>query len=103
MQVRPGASPADTLEAYQRAMGYRERALKGEDFFALSSEEVHRVQPDAPKNEYEGELNCFTAFDMVYPFEEGAYALKEGEISRCAAVSDTISSSSLTRWSCMAG
>ena len=81
VQVRPGASPADTLEAYQRAMGYRERALKGEDFFALSSEEVHRVQPDAPKNEYEGELNCFTAFDMVYPFEEGAYALKEGEIS----------------------
>lgn len=82
VMVRPNAAPADTLAALERARSYRDRALAGEDFFALASEEVHRVNPNAKTSEYEGELNCFSAFDMVYPFEEAVYGLQVGEVSQ---------------------
>lgn len=81
IMVSPDASPEDTLKAYKRIMGLRDRIMGGEDFFAVSSEEVHRQQPEAPARPNEGDLGYFTAFDMVYPFENAAYALKVGEVS----------------------
>jgi len=81
IMVSPDASPEDTLKAYKRIMGLRNRIMGGEDFFAVSSEEVHRQQPEAPTRPNEGDLGYFTAFDMVYPFENAAYALKVGEVS----------------------
>lgn len=81
IMVSPDASPEDTLKAYKRIMGLRDRIMGGEDFFAVSSEEVHRQQPEAPTRPNEGDLGYFTAFDMVYPFENAAYALKVGEVS----------------------
>lgn len=81
IMVSPDASPEDTLKAYKRIMGLRDRIVGGEDFFAVSSEEVHRQQPEAPTRPNEGDLGYFTAFDMVYPFENAAYALKVGEVS----------------------
>lgn len=84
------ALPADTLEAYNKAMKARERAIKGEDFGALAvelsedpsardMEEIPGVRRAYTGNR--GELGYFTAFDMVYPFETGAYNTAEGEIS----------------------
>ena len=81
IMVSPDASPEDTLKAYKHIMALRDRLMAGEDFFAVSSEEVHRTQPDAPIRPNEGDLGYFTAFDMVYPFENAAYALKVGEVS----------------------
>lgn len=81
IMVSPDATPEDTLKAYKRIMGLRDRIMGGEDFFAVSSEEVHRQQPEAPTRPNEGDLGYFTAFDMVYPFENAAYALKVGEVS----------------------
>lgn len=81
IMVSPDASPEDTLKAYKRIMSLRDRIMGGEDFFAVSSEEVHRQQPEAPTRPNEGDLGYFTAFDMVYPFENAAYALKVGEVS----------------------
>lgn len=81
IMVSPDASPEDTLKAYKHIMGLRDRIMGGEDFFAVSSEEVHRQQPEAPTRPNEGDLGYFTAFDMVYPFENAAYALKVGEVS----------------------
>ena len=81
IMVSPDATPEDTLKAYKRIMGLRDRIVGGEDFFAVSSEEVHRQQPEAPTRPNEGDLGYFTAFDMVYPFENAAYALKVGEVS----------------------
>lgn len=81
VMLPPDASPEDTLNAYKRIMGLRDRIMAGEDFFAVSSEEVRRLQPDAPVRPNEGDLGYFTAFDMVYPFENAAYALKVGEVS----------------------
>lgn len=83
------ALPSDTLKAYNRAMDIRNKALKGEDFGELAvlysqDPSAHGVKatektPARPGNR--GDLGYFTVFDMVYPFETGAYNLKEGEIS----------------------
>ena len=82
VRLAPDATPADTLEAYQRICALRERIMKGEDFYAVAREEVMRVNPNAQPRPNEGDLGYFTAFDMVYPFENAAYALEVGEISQ---------------------
>ena len=79
--VRPDAAPEDTLKAYNHAIELRERALGGEDFYALATEELHAFNPQARTRPNEGDLGYFTVFEMVYPFESAAYALKVGEIS----------------------
>lgn len=81
VKVSLDASPADTLEAYNRIMDYRNRILGGEDFATVATEEVRRLNPRAPFKPNEGELSYFSAFQMVYPFETAAYALQPGEIS----------------------
>ena len=77
------AVPADTLAAYKKAMSIRERALKGEDFNALAAELSE--DPSARDNKAykgnKGELGYFSVFDMVYPFETGAYNTEVGSIS----------------------
>ncbi|MCQ2322624.1 MAG: peptidylprolyl isomerase [Bacteroidales bacterium] len=84
------AVPADTLKAYQKAMKIRERIMKGEDFNAVAREVSEdpsaRDMKEIPGKRRaikgnSGELGYFSAFDMVYPFESGAYNTKEGEVS----------------------
>lgn len=84
------AVPADTLKAYNKAMKIRERIMKGEDFndvaVEVSDDPSARDHKEIPGKQraYKGNrgyLGYFTAFDMVYPFETGAYNTKEGEIS----------------------
>ena len=82
VHVRQDAAPEDTLAALQRIQELRRRVMDGEDFFAVASEEVHRVNPKAPNRPNEGELGYFTSFDMVYPFENAAYGLQVGEVSQ---------------------
>ena len=84
------ALPSDTLKAYNKAMDIRKKALaKDADFGALADQysddpsargmKATEQTPARPGNH--GDLGYFTVFDMVYPFETGAYSLKEGEIS----------------------
>ena len=84
------ALPSDTLRAYNKAMDIRKKALaKGADFGKLADQysddpsakgwEASDQRPASPGNH--GDLGYFTVFDMVYPFETGAYNTKEGEIS----------------------
>ena len=84
------ALPSDTLKAYNKAMEIRKKALaKDADFGALADQysddpsargmKATDQTPARPGNH--GDLGYFTVFDMVYPFETGAYSLKEGEIS----------------------
>ena len=83
------ALPTDTLKAYNKALDIRKRALKGEDFAALAdaysqdpSARDRKASENAPARPgNHGDLGYFTVFDMVYPFETGAYNTKEGEIS----------------------
>lgn len=85
------ALPADTIEAYNHALQLALRAHNGEDFYALAQEETRaqRLNSKDPEvraraqetNPYEGDLGCFTVFDMIYSFESAAYALQPGEVS----------------------
>ena len=83
------ALPADTLRAYNKAMDIRKKALKGEDFAQLADQysddpsakgmPASEQGPARPGNH--GDLGYFTVFNMVYPFETGAYNTEEGDIS----------------------
>ena len=80
--VPDGASPADTLEAYKKALTLYSRVTGGEDFFAVAADNFRAVNPGVQPRPNEGDLGYFSVFDMVYPFENAAYALKVGEVSR---------------------
>ncbi len=74
------ASPADTLKAYNLIKAYRKTIKTPEDFKKLAGEKSE--DPSAKENQ--GYLGYFTAFKMVYPFENAAYTTKVGEISQPA-------------------
>lgn len=81
------AVPADTLKAYNRAMEIRKRIINGENFGDVAedtSDDISVSDTTVNGRFYKGnrgELGYFTVFDMVYPFETGAYNTKEGQIS----------------------
>lgn len=90
IRVDKYASPQDTLEAYNKIMEIRKRIVdNGEDFNDVAEEvsedpsardmPARGFQP--PRKGNRGDIGYFTVFDMVLPFEDGAYALKEGEVS----------------------
>ncbi|MBN2745812.1 MAG: peptidylprolyl isomerase [Bacteroidales bacterium] len=75
--------------AYNSLLEIRKKAMKGEDFAALAKE--HSDDPSARDRAADrnyparkgngGDLGYFTAFYMVYPFENAAYNTPVGEIS----------------------
>ncbi len=70
-------SPEDTAMAYEKIMLIRDRILGGESF-----ENVARAtSDDASAKQNGGNLNYFTVFSMVYPFEATAYNTPVGELS----------------------
>lgn len=81
LYLPPDASAEDSAKTYNRIMELRNRIMNGEDFFAVSAEVVREQNPGAQVRQYEGDLGYFTAFDMVYPFENAAYSLQIGEVS----------------------
>lgn len=87
IKVDRNASPADTLAAYKKIMAIRKRALKGEDFGKLAEENSDdlsardRTVENRNIKGNKGDLGYFTVFDMVYPFETGAYSTPVGEVS----------------------
>jgi peptidyl-prolyl cis-trans isomerase SurA len=71
-------SPEDTVEAYNRIQEIRDRIIAGEPF-----EDVARETSDDPSAMSNGgNLGWFTAFRMVYDFENASYNIPVGEISR---------------------
>ncbi len=79
VKVSETAFPKDTLIAYNKIMAIRARILKGEDFNKVAAEKG--VSDDPSSKENGGDLGYFTALQMVYQFENAAYATKVGEIS----------------------
>lgn len=85
IKMKANPSPADTLRAYNKTMEVYRKAVAGEDFFALANQvmdETSMAGLRRQRNPREGDLGCFTVFDMVYPFETAAYSLQPGQISR---------------------
>ena len=75
--IRAESETTDTLDAYRRTLELRERALRGEDFSDLA----RRFSEDPSARQNGGDLGYFTAFNMVYPFENAAYGTPVGGIS----------------------
>lgn len=89
IQVGPNAMPSDTLAAYNKAMNARKRILNGALFEQVAmevSEDPSARDRQSPRNNRtipgnKGDLGYFSVFDMVYPFETGAYNTMVGEVS----------------------
>jgi peptidyl-prolyl cis-trans isomerase SurA len=79
VKLDPNASSKDTLVAYNRLLGLRARIEKGEDFASVAKSKLGSEDPSVVNNG--GDLGYFTAFQMVYPFEEKAYTTTVGSIS----------------------
>lgn len=77
------ALPSDTLVAYNKIKNLHERALNGEDFETLIIE--NSEEPNVKS--YKGRLGYFTAFSLVYPFENEAYNTPVGSISNIVRTS----------------
>ncbi len=68
--------PKDSFRIYNRLMKIRERLVSGESFHDVVDDESRN-----PDNKIGSDLGWFTAFRMVYPFEEAAYNTPVGEVT----------------------
>jgi len=74
----PDASPADTADAWRKAMKIRERIRLGEPF-----ESVARGASDDPSASFNGgNLGYITAFQTPMSFENAIYAMNPGALSK---------------------
>lgn len=76
--VDENASAEDTLKAYKKMEYISKRAIAGENFDDLAVQ----FSEDPSAKENKGDLSYFTAFRMVYPFENAAYKTPKGKISK---------------------
>lgn len=76
--VDEGASPQDTLKAYNKVLDIKKRLDAGEDFVKVAQQ----FSEDPSVKENNGDLGYFSAFRMVYPFENAAYKTKVGQVSK---------------------
>jgi len=70
-------SPEDTLAAYEKILEIRNRIMSGEVFDVVA----RATSEDASVHQNGGDLNYFTVFSMVYPFEKVAYNTPAGQLS----------------------
>ena len=75
--VTPDALPEDTVKAYNKILEIYEKAKSGQDFEDLAAE--FSEDPSAKSNK--GRLGYFSAFQMVFAFEEAAYNTPVDSIS----------------------
>jgi len=79
VRIKGNSLPEDTLKAYNKIMALRKRIIGGESFEKVASGKGGSEDPSVSQNK--GDLGYFTAFQMVYPFEDAAYNTKVGEVS----------------------
>ncbi|GHT08228.1 peptidyl-prolyl cis-trans isomerase [Bacteroidia bacterium] len=72
--------PADTLEAYKKAVQIRNRALKGENFEKLAKEFSDDTR--SKENARAGYLGCFPGLTLNIALEEAAFTTPIGQIGR---------------------
>lgn len=89
IKIDEDALPKDTLIAYNKIVSIRDKAIKGEDFGKLAVQysddpsakgmPAGNGRPEMKGNQ--GDLDYFSVFMMVYPFENAAYNTEVGKIS----------------------
>jgi len=78
IKVAENASPKDSLAAYKKIQAVYQRLQKGEDFNTLAQS----VSEDPSAAENQGDLGYFSAFRMIYPFEQTAFTTAPGQFSQ---------------------
>lgn len=78
IMIPQGATPADTLKAWNSIQSVLKRLKKNEDFSKVAKE----VSEDPSAVENSGHLGYISAFRTVYPFETMAYNTPVGSISK---------------------
>jgi peptidyl-prolyl cis-trans isomerase SurA len=78
ISLKPDATPADTLKAFNKITEIRNRVIAGEDFAKLAEE----LSDDPSAKANKGDLGYFTALQMVYAFENAAYTTPVGQVSK---------------------
>lgn len=71
------AEPKDTLVAYNKVMGLRNRILAGESFDTVAK---YNSQDPSSKTNF-GDIGYLSVFNTVYAYENAMYSLKVGELS----------------------
>ena len=71
-------SPADTAAAWGKALALKERIASGEDFASIARSRGGSDDPSVKDNG--GDLGWFSAFMMVYPFEDACFKANEGDV-----------------------
>jgi len=77
ISIEDASNPEDTLKAYNKIMQIREEILNGLGF----GEAAYNYSDDPSAKSNMGSLGYFSAFQMVFPFEDAAYKIPVGEIS----------------------
>ena len=79
LKIPRDATPEDTLRLFNRMLEFKKRIESGEDFAAVAKSKGGSEDPSAAQNG--GDLGYFTAFQMVYAFEEKAFTTPVGGVS----------------------
>lgn len=79
VSIKPDALPSDTLRAWNRISELRNQVKAGGNFTTVAKSKGGSDDPSVAEND--GDLGWFTAFQMVYSFEEAAYNTEVGELS----------------------
>ncbi len=77
IMAKPDATPQDTMVAWNKAKKALDEIKAGADFNQVAM----RYSEDPSVQRNSGRLGYFSAFQMVYPFETGAYQTPVGEVS----------------------
>ena len=77
IRLQPNATPKDTLLTYQKIIKARNKIINGAPFVEVANE----FSDDSSVKKNKGDLGYFSAFSMVYAFENAAYNTKVGDIS----------------------
>ena len=72
------ATPMDTLAAWNKARALKERIAAGDDFAAIARSRGGSDDPSVKDNG--GDLGWFSAFMMVYSFEDACYKASVGDL-----------------------
>lgn len=75
--INPDALPEDTLKAWNKIKDIRKQIIEGADFNEMAFN--YSEDPSAKQNK--GLLGYFSAFQMVYPFENMTYRTPVGQVS----------------------
>ena len=78
IEVKKGASPKDTLAAYNRILNVRSQILDKKISF---DDAALKFSTDPSAKHNKGDLGFFSAFRMVYPFENAAFNTSLGTVS----------------------